>query len=125
MAVLPKLVYDQDCGVCGLFADWLTRRHPHRFELYGGFREDMRASGVTPELCSRYIVLLDGEHVLFGADAILAVLSLNRGLELLCRLLGVPPFIWFLRLGYRIFASQRRRISTLLGLNACRIGEKK
>ena len=67
------------------------------------------------EACSRdmHVVTRDGE-VLRGGQAALFVL---RGLgfnRTLVRMLGVPPFSWCVRLGYRIVASNRQFFSRLL-----------
>lgn len=72
---------------------------------------------MTPELrvaCERavHVVRADGQ-ILKAGRATLFVLS-QVGFPLLARVLGWPPFIWFIELGYYIVARNRRLFGRFL-----------
>lgn len=119
--MIPVLVYDKDCGICDLGVRWLKAHYPDPLEYRGGYSPDLEAFGITATVCSRYVVLITTTGPVLGADAILTLLMRIFKNRLSLRILSNAPAIWVLRLFYRLLASQRRRISLMLGLNACEI----
>jgi len=106
------LIFDADCGFCQWSADRLMAR---------GGPFEASPNSLHPEFKDRssreVIVRLSSGVELGGADAVLFVLS-KTGWGWFGVLLGKPPFIWLLRVGYWIIARNRQLISRMLRLPA-------
>ena len=121
------LIYDGDCGFCE-FAVRLAVRFD-RLEQFS-YRPwqslsaaEFVAFGVTPDDCASAvrIVTADG-GALSGAEAINYFLRQRPIGRFVVGLLEAAPLLLALEVRlYRLIADNRRKISWLLGLRACRI----
>jgi len=121
------VLYDRDCGICGLTAIFLRRwDRTGRFELtplqVAAIGGDQRLADVA----GRYL-LEDELHVVdergrvaAGGDAALAIVDALPGGRILRPWAMLPPFRALARIGYRWVAGNRRAIGDVLGLElAC------
>jgi predicted DCC family thiol-disulfide oxidoreductase YuxK len=117
------VLYDRDCGICGLTARVLRRwDRTGRFELVP---LQVAAIGGDPRLADvadRYL-LEDELHVVdqhgrvaAGGDAALAIVDALPGGRILRPWAMLLPFRALARIGYRWVAGHRRAIGALLGL---------
>jgi predicted DCC family thiol-disulfide oxidoreductase YuxK len=117
------ILYDRDCGICGL-----TARTLRRWDRNGRFRlralQDAPGSGDErlSAVAARY-VLRDELHavdetgsVAAGGDAALAIIDALPGGWLLRPWAALPAVRWAVRLAYDGVARNRRRIGEWLGL---------
>lgn len=117
------VLYDRDCGICGL-----TARTLRRWDRNGRFRlralQDAPGSGDErlSAVAARY-VLRDELHavdeagsVAAGGDAALAIIDALPGGWLLRPWAALPAVRWAVRLAYDGVARNRRRIGEWLGL---------
>jgi predicted DCC family thiol-disulfide oxidoreductase YuxK len=110
------LLWDGACGFCRRIADAVRRRdREHRFEIVP--YQQAPSPPMTPELAAAcrtavHVITADG-RVLRAGRASLFVLG-ETGHTALARLLGWPPFIWLVELGYLIVARNRSFFSRLL-----------
>jgi predicted DCC family thiol-disulfide oxidoreductase YuxK len=116
--------YDADCGVCYLFVRVLARLDVHRRVRWLPNRDAAALpAGVDPALFDRTVLVVDpaGDRRWTRADActeVLAALPLGRLWSWPLRLPGVRQLAG---LCYDAFARRRTRISSWLGLGACRL----
>jgi predicted DCC family thiol-disulfide oxidoreductase YuxK len=117
------VLYDRDCGICGL-----TARSLRRWDRTGRFEVvplQVAAIGGDPRLADvagRYL-LEDELHVVderggvaAGGDAALAIVDALPGGRILRPWAMFPPFRALAGIGYRWVAANRRAIGQLLGL---------
>ena len=117
------ILYDRDCGICGL-----TARTLRRWDRNGRFRlralQDASGSGDErlSAVAAQY-VLRDELHavdeagsVAAGGDAALAIIDALPGGWLLRPWAALPAVRWAVRLAYDGVARNRRRIGEWLGL---------
>ena len=110
------LLWDGACGFCRRLVEGVRRRdRDHRFEIVP--YQQAPAPPMTPELaaaCRKAVhVLTDDGQLLRAGRASLFVLG-EIGHPWLARLLGLPPLIWLVELGYAIVARHRSFFSRLL-----------
>lgn len=108
----PVVVYDGDCGICEASAKWVTTNVP--------------SVGVVSHhqhgLASIDSVWFVTEDIrLEGAPAVSAILRAadSRFIRALGVTIGLPGVLFISKLIYSLVARNRRRISQILGMNAC------
>jgi len=117
-------VFDGDCGVCDAFARYIARRAPVSFIPYQRADEAWLATlGIDEVECSLRIQLFTPQGRKAGAEAINTLLCSAHP--------WISPMVsclersrWFMRLEsgcYAVFASQRARLSLLIGLRTCKV----
>ena len=121
------LFYDADCGFCQASVNWLAPRceragHPLKLVAY----QDADAPVLYPAINwthnDRGIqILFPNGEVRKDARGVAACLRLIPEWRWLGSLMELPVIGFFAQTGYRIVAANRRRISRLLGMNACKI----
>jgi len=123
------LLYDGECGFCSAVADWVVRTNKdNNIETIPYQTADFNniAVGLTFEQASRSAIFIrrsDG-HIFLNARSILETLKHTHGIYELIGYLGSNPIISLLCYPfYRLFARYRRRLSIVLGYNACKIPE--
>ncbi len=115
-------IYDGDCGVCSFLCQKLKIYLGSRSCYFApAFHAELEAYGIDLKTCQEYFVLIYQEKVFLGAEAMLKLLGARPFWRPLSVVLALWPCLPVLRLGYRVFARNRRRISSFLGLNACKI----
>jgi predicted DCC family thiol-disulfide oxidoreductase YuxK len=110
------LLWDGRCGFCRRSVEALVRRdtgHAFRAMPY----QEAPSPPMSPELraaCARafHVVTHEG-RVLRGGRAALYVLE-RLGHPGLARLLGLPPLVWAVELGYWLVARNRQLFSRLI-----------
>jgi predicted DCC family thiol-disulfide oxidoreductase YuxK len=117
------VLYDRDCGICGLTARALARWDRRgRFSIVPlqsvAASEDLRLA----EVAARY-ALADELHVVdpagrvaSGGEAALAIVDALPGGRLLRPWAAFGPFRWLVSIGYRWIAGHRRQIGRWLDL---------
>ena len=110
------LLWDGACGFCRRLVDGIARRdRERRFDIVP--YQQAAAPPMTPELaaaCGKAVHVLTADGQLLRAGrASLFVLG-ETGHPWLAHLLGLPPFIWLVELGYLIVARNRSFFSRLL-----------
>ncbi len=110
MADRHLILFDGACGLCRRAAAWAgARDRAGRFTFMPYW--EAPAPPMTPELftaCGRavHVVRSDG-RILRGGRAVLFVLE-HTGMGGWARVLGYPPMVWGVELGYWIVARNRR-----------------
>jgi predicted DCC family thiol-disulfide oxidoreductase YuxK len=109
------VLWDGDCGFCGRAIAWLQRNDRQdrfRFIKY----QEAPSPPMTPELyraCSKAVHVIAREgSIRRGGRAALFILE-HEGWGPIARLLGLPPFIWIVELGYRVVATNRSLFSRI------------
>ena len=121
------ILYDRDCGICGLTARSLRRwDRGDRFSIVplqaAARSRDPRLAGVAAAyaLEDELHVVDEAGRVAAGGDAALAIIDALPGGRVLRPWAALPPFRALARLGYRWVAGHRRAIGRRLGLElAC------
>ena len=110
------LLWDGRCGLCRRATDWVRRRdRSARFEIVP--YQEASAPPMTPQLraeCSRalHVLTADGRTLRAGRASLFVLKETGNGR--LATVLGLPPLIWLVELGYRIVARNRSRFSGLI-----------
>ena len=117
------VLYDRDCGICGLTARTLRRWDRNdRFELVAlqeaATSRDPRLVGVAAvhALEDRLHVVDEAGHVAAGGDAALAIADALPGGWLLRPWAAVAPLRRLVALGYAWVAGHRRLVGSWLGV---------
>jgi predicted DCC family thiol-disulfide oxidoreductase YuxK len=110
------LLWDGACGFCRRAVEGVRRRdRDGRFEIVP--YQQAPAPPMTPELaaaCAKAVHVLTADGQLLRAGrASLFVLG-ETGHPWLARILGLPPLVWLVELGYVIVARHRSFFSRLL-----------
>ncbi len=120
--VRPTLIYDDDCGLCLVAADWLVahaRTHVDLLgfsELSGGLLGDLTVAEIRR---SAHLVSPEGVE-LHGGASITGALRLTRYAPL--GVIADIPGLSLLRdLGYWLVERNRARFGRLIGVPSCRI----
>ena len=112
------MLFDGTCGMCRRVTVWVKRRDRRdEFEIVA--YQDAPQPPMTPELyeaCKRavHVIKADGQLLRAGQATLFILERLGWGYGLLPRMLRVPPFIWFIELGYKIVARNRSFFSLFL-----------
>jgi predicted DCC family thiol-disulfide oxidoreductase YuxK len=108
----PVVVYDGDCGICEASAGWITAHVP-AVEVMSHYKYGLTHIG------SVWFVTDKGR--LEGAAAVSALLKLadSRIYRAIGFTITLPGVFFIARIVYALVARNRRRISRLLGMNAC------
>ena len=123
------VLYDRDCGICGLTATALRRwDRSGRFELVPLQVAEAGGDARLADVAGRY-VLADELHVVdergevaSGGDAALAIIDALPGGWVLRPWAMLPPFRALTRIAYRLVAGNRAALGRWLGLElACEV----
>jgi predicted DCC family thiol-disulfide oxidoreductase YuxK len=115
------LVYDGDCGFCGLCLDVARRYLPYMPRVSAWQGLDLARHGLTPAQVNSSVQLLgpDGLRA-HGARAVALLLAVQPSLPL--RVLGrvalTPPVSWAAEAVYRLVSRNRHRLPG--GTSTCR-----
>lgn len=117
MSPKPELLlWDGTCGFCRRSVAYVQRHDTAHAFVAMPYQEAPfpPMTAALREACARafHVVKADGE-VLRAGRAALYVLS-RLGHPLLARVLGVPPLVWAVEVGYWILARNRRLASRVL-----------
>jgi predicted DCC family thiol-disulfide oxidoreductase YuxK len=110
------LLWDGECGFCRRCVRWMRERD--RAGLFETVPyQELSSPPMTPDLaqaCARavHVFTRDGAR-LRGGRAVLFVTE-QLGWRRTSRVLGLPPLVWLVELGYRLVARNRRLVSRLL-----------
>lgn len=123
------VVYDGDCGFCHWFIDrFLSDRDgdipilAHQLNRYPTVSALLVRHNVPDELCARTIVAVNAERAICGHSVINRILQRRGGVwRVVVGLVRLPGMHAVERACYAVVARQRRRISRLLGLRACKL----
>jgi predicted DCC family thiol-disulfide oxidoreductase YuxK len=120
------VIFDGDCGICSESLALAQRalKAPVTFAPYQAYAaEHLARLGLSPELCSEAMYTLDGDGRLHaGVDAWRRLMLSCRGwLRLVGLAMGFAPVHRLAAAIYRLVARHRVKISTFLGLRACRV----
>jgi len=117
------VLYDRDCGICGLTARAIRRWDRHdRFRLVPLQTAASRGDARLADVAARYALrdelhLVDGAgRVATGGDAALAIVDALPGGRILRPWAALPPFQALVRVAYRWVARNRAVIGRRLGL---------
>jgi len=118
------LFYDSDCGVCSASVDWLVRHSEGRVVpiAYQDESTCRKYPGIDVGHADKGVqVIMDGgAEIRSDARAIAGCLQLTPAFRWAGILIDLPVLRIFSQIGYRIFAANRRHVSKLLGLQACK-----
>ena len=108
----PLILWDGACGLCFESILWLKRRDRDHF-LASPFQLAPQPP-ITPELAEAceeavHIIQPNGEVLKAGRAVLFALATL--GYSKSSRILGTPPFIWLVEIGYRLVAQNRHRLT--------------
>jgi predicted DCC family thiol-disulfide oxidoreductase YuxK len=110
------VLWDGECGFCRRCARWLGERdRDGLFEILP--YQELPSPPMTPELeaaCARavHVITSDGTRLRAGRALLFAAEAL--GWRRTSRLLGLPPLVWLVELGYCLVARSRPLISRVL-----------
>ncbi len=117
------VLYDRDCGICGLTARTLRRwDRGARFELVplqeAATSRDPRLVGIAAvcALEDQLHVVDEAGHVATGGDAALAILDALPGGWLLRPWAALAPLRRLVSLAYALVAGHRRQVGSWLGV---------
>lgn len=125
------LAYDADCGFCSASVTWLCGlrlRDGHTLDVvpYQDPAVTVKLPGVDLGHADGGVQLLLSDGVIRrDSDAIGEILSRSHRFSAIGKWILLPGFRIIARIGYRFVARNRLHISRMLGLNACRLPEKK
>jgi predicted DCC family thiol-disulfide oxidoreductase YuxK len=110
------LLWDGKCGLCRRATEWVRRRdRAGRFEIVP--YQEAGTPPMTPELraaCRQamHVLTADGKVLRAGRASLFVIRE--TGNRRLAAFLGLPPFVWFVELAYRIVARNRSQLSWLI-----------
>jgi predicted DCC family thiol-disulfide oxidoreductase YuxK len=121
------VLYDRDCGICGLTAAALRRWDRNgQFELVPLQVAEAGGDPRLADVAGRYLladelhVVAERGEVASGGDAALAIIDALPGGWVLRPWAMLPPFRTLTRIGYRLVARNRGALGRWLGLElAC------
>lgn len=112
----PLVLWDGDCGFCARSVEWARRRDTEGRLCFVPYQR-VPSPPMTPELaraCAQAVhVITPDRRVLRAGRASLYVLE-RAGWTWRARILGVPPLVWLVELGYRLVAANRDLAGRLL-----------
>ncbi len=103
------ILWDGECGLCRRAVSWVPHNDvDHLFQTCPN--QECPSPPMTPELsaaCEKavHVITADGK-ILRAGRAVLFVLE-RCGIGFPARLMTLPPFIWFIEIGYWIVANNR------------------
>ena len=108
----PIILWDGACGLCFESVLWLKKRDNNQF-IASPFQLAPKPP-MTPELAlacedAVHIIRPSGEILKAGRAVLFALTSL--GYTKSTAILGLPPFIWLVEIGYRLVARYRHLLS--------------
>ncbi|HLP22987.1 MAG TPA: DUF393 domain-containing protein [Microbacteriaceae bacterium] len=109
---MATLIYDGDCGVCTVAADWVRHRLRAATDVIASQRIDPGAFGLSVRDVAERVWLVTDSGRYGGHEAVAELLRLQP--EPAWRVLGsvmrIPPISWLARLTYAVVARNRHRI---------------
>ena len=127
LAGRDNVLYDGDCGICSWSAQLvgkLDSRGSMNVEPYFSYTEfEISAYGLDYEQCRDYLCVVGADgRVHRGAAAVNYVGLRLFPLSIVFALLHLFPFVLPIEAAvYHLIARNRTKISTLLGMNACKV----
>ena len=110
------MLWDGECGMCSRAAAWAEKRDKAGLIRACAY-QDCPVPPMTPELyaaCEFAVHTVDPDgRVLRAGRACMHLLGLI-GHPTLGRILSLPPFIWFVEIGYKIVAANRPFLSNFM-----------
>jgi predicted DCC family thiol-disulfide oxidoreductase YuxK len=126
--VKEKLIifYDADCGFCQWCLDWLRKRliqeNDLKFIAYQATDVKTNFPQISMEHSNRGIQSLDKKGLVDKNEKAVALcLGYTKNWHWLGNIILFPFFRPIFALGYRIVASNRQRLSKLIGKKSCTI----
>jgi predicted DCC family thiol-disulfide oxidoreductase YuxK len=124
------ILWDGDCGFCQQSVEWALKYDQKR-QFEATPYQSASSPPMNPELAAAcrnavHVLTTDGKMLKAGRAALFVADRL--GLGILARVAMIPPFIWFVELGYLLVAKNRYFFSRILfgkEAPACRIPERK
>lgn len=107
------IFWDGGCALCRRAVDWVARRDTdahYRIVAYQRAPSPPMTEEIRQACASAVHVVTAEGRVLKAGRACLYILE-GLGYAPLARVLGVPPMVWMVELGYRVVASRRRFFS--------------
>lgn len=120
------LAYDADCGFCSASVDWLCRLKFADRTLspvaYGNPQIQVQMPGVDLTHADGGVQLLLSDGRMYrDAVAIGEILAASRSCRWMGILIRLPGVSTIAQAIYRLIARNRRLVSRVLGLNACKV----
>lgn len=121
------ILFDGDCGICTQFAEVVQKLDTGGLFLvqpyYEFSQDELALHDLSYEMCVDYLQVIGSAGEIYsGHNAVNYVALQLFPLNIVFGLLYFfPPALWLEAIGYAVVAKNRTKISTLLGLNACRI----
>lgn len=127
-----QVIYDGHCAICRASMSKIEKTFGERV-LPVDFRI-VPAGEIHPDLseerCKAQMHVIEQGNVYGGAEAMVRILRMHRGLKLVVWLYDLPPLGWLAEGAYRLVARNRFRLSKWLGRDvpacsdACSIHKK-
>lgn len=107
--------YDGSCSMCVGVSGWLSRidgQKQFRLEPYQNQELLAQYPQIRPEACEKEIhIISESGKVLRGADAVLEIWrKTGHWSAFLAGFFRIPPFIWLVRMVYRLIARFRKGV---------------
>jgi len=120
------LLYDGDCGICSKSAELVHKNDKLKvFEIMPyQFFDFAQYPRLNEDIAQTTVILIkkDLSKHLAESAAVFEILYNLKGIyKILGLILNNPIFIFISNPIYRIIAKNRAKISTMLGLNACKV----
>lgn len=118
---MGTLIYDGDCGVCTVAADWVRRSLAQTPKIVTSQSIDPTVFGLTAQQLRERVWLATAAGNFGGHLAIAELFRMQRDWRwrLLGNVLRTPPYSWLARAGYGLIARNRHRIR--VGPVACSV----
>ena len=110
----PTVIFDGQCALCLRFVGWARARMGEQVSFVPALSIDAEAIGLSQtDLKSSVWIVEPGGRKATGADAVVRVLGFIGGpWRTVAAIARVPPFSTVCRIGYRVVALNRHRLSS-------------
>ena len=110
----PTVIFDGQCALCLRFVGWARARMGEQVSFVPALSIDAEAIGLSQtDLKSSVWIVEPGGRKATGADAVVRVLGFIGGpWRTVAAIARVPPFSAVCRIGYRVVALNRHRLSS-------------
>lgn len=121
------IIFDGDCGICTKFSEiarkWDTRDTFDIVAYHELPESELERYGLTYEHCQNHMQVIDETGRVFaGANGVNFIGARIGPLQYFVGLLYVFPLFLLLEwIGYELVARNRTKVSSALGLTACRL----
>ncbi len=103
------MLWDGECGMCSRITRWVEKKDKAGRIITSAY-QNAPTPPMTPELyraCEFAVHTVDADgRTMRAGRAVLHLLDL-LGYHAITKILGLPPFIWAVELGYKIVARNR------------------